>query len=535
MTDVALTPEQVFQIANPPTMLKTSDILAVPSVKVDLKARLAIELNKRILQSRDSEKKEFKKKYKKLMMDKMTAEEERRELARLVDNDKSSAPILLNKLKITEAKIDELIKKREEFENEEQEKLDNPPNGNKPNKQGKPYKNSKAVLDYRIKEKQDYINLLQDKRALIYSQLNINKSEKGQKELKNTQAMIRREKELKRIDGLNKEENRRNIEELEKKIELAESKISKKLGLLESDSDPDSDFELSTNNNSDSEEEEVKEEVKEGEDINKLKADLEELKTNTPQVYSINDRKFPIRNRFFKPINYLNPLDNKLSDLDQSIIKLSDVEKKAEDENKVAINETNYINPAAFKKTQAERVAETNDAFQSVINNGLEPNIIYSFEMIAEFTNINQLFVDPETGKITNQVLIIYRTEETFGHYCCLCRSRDLSRISYFNSYGTYIDEAIDHIPEQFKNQSRQNFQYLLKLLSECNYAVHFNDKQLQMKGDKYQTCGRWAGMVMRANREGKSMEEFILPFTSVPLEERDDLIVRITKPLIGV
>ena len=197
------------------------------------------------------------------------------------------------------------------------------------------------------------------------------------------------------------------------------------------------------------------------------------------------------------------------------------------------INMDTNINPAAFEKSQSERVAEANSIFQQIINNSAEPHITFPFERIGDFNDVNQLFVEESTGRISNMVLIIYRSQETFGHWVGLTRSKDLRRLTYFNSYGAYIDRAIEHIPEEFRDQSKQNFPFLLKLLNESNYEIHWNDKQLQQMSNDIATCGRWVGYWMLQNRKGKTLEEFVTPFLSIPLEERDEIIYKLTEPYL--
>ena len=82
-----LTMEQVWMIADPPVTYKTIDQIGLPSSKVDLKARLAIELNRKILLSKGPEKEALRKKMKDLMKDKLSIEEERAELARMQKED----------------------------------------------------------------------------------------------------------------------------------------------------------------------------------------------------------------------------------------------------------------------------------------------------------------------------------------------------------------------------------------------------------------------------------------------------------------
>ena len=54
MEDHPLTPEQVFMIADPVLTLDTLEILGVPETKIDLEARLAVELNRQIINSRQN-------------------------------------------------------------------------------------------------------------------------------------------------------------------------------------------------------------------------------------------------------------------------------------------------------------------------------------------------------------------------------------------------------------------------------------------------------------------------------------------------
>ena len=81
----ALSADEVYLIADPPVTSKQIAESPLPSLKVDLKARLAIELNKRILLSSGSRKKELKKQYKNLMMDATSVKQEKKLLQELID------------------------------------------------------------------------------------------------------------------------------------------------------------------------------------------------------------------------------------------------------------------------------------------------------------------------------------------------------------------------------------------------------------------------------------------------------------------
>ena len=405
-----LTSEQVFMIASPAVTMRSISEKDIPSVKVDLKSRLVIEMNKQMLSATGRRKEELKKQYKKVMMDKMSKEQEHKLLNEFIES-KQNIP----------------------FDNAKVLKM-----------------NKLIVLNTRlIKLKEEYDTIVEDKR--LYDEGDRSKH--------------------------------KTLKPLVKKVDAAETA-----------------FNLATQKFID-----VEGEYKTIEsEHNKYNTTL----LQRPEQQAEIDR------------------------LNQSIVEISDEQKQIETKMKTDLDAN--INPAIFEKTTAERIAESNELFRGVFNQGVNPHITMPFEEIAALTDINQIFVEAGTGRISNMVLIIYRSEEDFGHWVALTRSPDLRRLDYFNSYGTMIDAAIDYIPEQIKISSGQNFEHLAFLLSKCSYEVHYNDKQLQPMDGKSSTCGRFAGLWMRVSTLGKTMEEFTLPFEVLPLEERDQLIVKLTQPYLN-
>lgn len=80
----ALTGEEVFLIADPPVSLRSVAESSIPNLKVDLKARLAMELNRQIVSESGKKRELLKKQLKRLMMDKMTKLEEKKLLDAIV-------------------------------------------------------------------------------------------------------------------------------------------------------------------------------------------------------------------------------------------------------------------------------------------------------------------------------------------------------------------------------------------------------------------------------------------------------------------
>ena len=394
-----LTMEQVWMIADPPVTYKTIDQIGLPSSKVDLKARLAIELNRKILLSKGPEKEALRKKMKDLMKDKMTIEEEKAELARMQ------------------------------------------------------------------KEDDDWVGFAYD------SSFEDKKFRESNYNVLNSTLNLANLKRLERAAP--SRANRRNIIAAESELDVAKTERTRRSKALD-----------------------------------KVLADAAKFNALRAQ----------------DPAN-----TSKLDELNQSVLQLTDKQEQIEAKEKLE-----DLSPSVFEKSLAEKVAESNAVFQELNNRGLRPHITLPFEDIGKMEDINQIFVEQSTGRISNSVLIIYRSSDSFGHWTCLTRSNNLRTLTYFNSYGSYIDKALDYIPEEYRDSSRQNFPFLLKLLAKSNYQVEYNDVQLQTMDGKSATCGRFAGAFMRHVQTGKTLEQFQLVFQSVPLAERDMLITKLTEPYLN-
>ena len=482
-----LTSEQVFQIADPLLTLKTIAEIGIPSFKVDLKGRLAVELNRQVLSSNGEAKRRYRKQLKRLLNDKSSEIENKRDLSELLEKNRKKLPELKSKL----------VKRENNLDRAE-----------------KDYKDAEKAKDRYFKKK--------NKEVELYD------------EFKSSQEYI--DKLTKRING-NHIENTPEMDDLENKIDEEDDLENKKV--LEEELNHLGDIELDKMND----------------ELNHYNKKFAAVKTYHPQNKAYKAKKSELEKEYedskynlvekkeiFEKIKrkidhtdsikdkYLPESKQKLSDLDQSILETEQRQDEIEEMEKIKLTEN--INPAAYEKSLDERIAESNSLFQNILNNGSEPHITLLFESIGKYNDVNELFVEEDTGKISNMVLIIYRSSESFGHWVALTRSNDLRRLTYFNSGGSYIDKSIDFIPEEFADQSRQNFPYLLKLLHRSRYEIHWNDVELQSPGSN--TCGYWAGLWMRNNKLGKTLEEFTTPFLSLPLAERDIVVMKLVAPYLN-
>ena len=149
---------------------------------------------------------------------------------------------------------------------------------------------------------------------------------------------------------------------------------------------------------------------------------------------------------------------------------------------------------------------------------------VISFEEVEKYDSIAELMDG-------NQVLLlIYRSEPTFGHWVILVRNK--FGLNFFDSYGRYIDDAAKSINPYFSKMTGQDKPHLLKLLSEHTMPVHYNDYQLQKYSPKIQTCGRWCGYYGNKLRRGESMNSINTEFRKYK-GDKDKLIVELTDPYL--
>lgn len=193
------------------------------------------------------------------------------------------------------------------------------------------------------------------------------------------------------------------------------------------------------------------------------------------------------------------------------------------------------------KLTPIERTRIANKIARAHFGRSTHENKVIKFSDVHKYSSIHELMGN------NPMLLILYHRTDNFGHWVCLIRNKN--GLIYFNPYGTYIDKAIDHIPDEYKEESNQDFPHLLKLLSESPLDVFYNEYKLQydrpLKESEYgddplyeknggmsQTCGRWCGYFMQqcaGISNSKTVDDFANPFLKFKRSERDEIITEIT------
>jgi hypothetical protein len=113
------------------------------------------------------------------------------------------------------------------------------------------------------------------------------------------------------------------------------------------------------------------------------------------------------------------------------------------------------------------------------------------FMLYSDLANFDKI-VDVLPNEVDG-VIILVRTELTFGHYVALCRNKN--NIFFFDSYGFRPDKNFHKSPEYMRIKLGQEYPHLSYMLNDAvddKFKVTFNEYKLQKMSDKSQTCGRW-------------------------------------------
>jgi len=95
--------------------------------------------------------------------------------------------------------------------------------------------------------------------------------------------------------------------------------------------------------------------------------------------------------------------------------------------------------------------------------------------------------------------ILLFEAKPQYGHWVLIFKLADNS-IEFFNPYGGYPDDSLDHIDKEFRQNSNQLFPKLSQLLLDSPYELTFNEFDFQKKKSTIKTCGRHC-VVRLANR----------------------------------
>lgn len=130
-----------------------------------------------------------------------------------------------------------------------------------------------------------------------------------------------------------------------------------------------------------------------------------------------------------------------------------------------------------------ENIALSNHDILRLLNN--KCNIIL-YPDLHKYQSIDQL-VDPY-----NCCIILYAAQikpSMYGHWCALIKRAN--SIEFFNPYGGIPDCCLGQIDPKVRMKSNQLLPYLMMLMEDSPYELHYNEFQFQKKGYDIKTCGQ--------------------------------------------
>jgi hypothetical protein len=89
--------------------------------------------------------------------------------------------------------------------------------------------------------------------------------------------------------------------------------------------------------------------------------------------------------------------------------------------------------------------------------------------------------------------IILFESRPGYGHWCTIFRAPggDQSLVEFFNPYGGYPDDSLEHIAAGFAEKTNQDAPYLSLLMMKSPYRLSYNQYPFQRHGSDIKTCGR--------------------------------------------
>ncbi|HXS60463.1 MAG TPA: hypothetical protein VN703_06590 [Candidatus Sulfopaludibacter sp.] len=112
---------------------------------------------------------------------------------------------------------------------------------------------------------------------------------------------------------------------------------------------------------------------------------------------------------------------------------------------------------------------------------------IITYPQIYQFKNIDDLL------KPFDNVVILYETSPSYGHWVCLLKHKNKGKpyIEFFDSYGMPPDKQLTFISKEFRKQNNEAYPILSDMLIKSKYPIKYNDVQLQKLYEDVSSCGR--------------------------------------------
>lgn len=117
---------------------------------------------------------------------------------------------------------------------------------------------------------------------------------------------------------------------------------------------------------------------------------------------------------------------------------------------------------------------------------------IIQYPDLVDVTDINTLF------DAQGRCVVFIPLSKSFGHWCCLIRSKKLHTIEWFDPYAIKPDDEKKWISKVVLKQLHEDKPYLTNLLRQAHEQgtrIIYNPYHWQAERDGVSDCGRWVAL----------------------------------------
>ncbi len=131
---------------------------------------------------------------------------------------------------------------------------------------------------------------------------------------------------------------------------------------------------------------------------------------------------------------------------------------------------------------------------------------VIEYKYLYKYNNIIELLPNP----FSILIILIDTSLTSGGHWTVLIRKDYI--LTYFDSYGKAVDEELQYINSNIRNQIHEDKKYLSMLLQKAikqGYKLIYNSVKFQKYNYNINTCGKWVACFANSIIEGLNLKEF--------------------------
>lgn len=136
--------------------------------------------------------------------------------------------------------------------------------------------------------------------------------------------------------------------------------------------------------------------------------------------------------------------------------------------------------------------------------------------------------------------MIYYQTSnkkgQRYGHWCGLIIHPEIRQIWFFDSYGGFPDDQLEHIDDDHRvvsNQINRDVGEFLYSMTRRRYKIRYNERCIQQLDKNISTCGRYIGLWIKKDIQPEKFVDWLLDLSNSVQQNTDEIITIITNILL--